>query len=97
LIEDKCSDGFVSLKEECDDGNNINGDGCSSLCKLEKGTNCKNVRNEGPSECFNTLGWTLTLKTDMLIPSKVTITFSDEIIYDINAFKSYDSLFKIEI
>ncbi len=30
-----CGDGIIEATEECDDGNNINGDGCSSICKNE--------------------------------------------------------------
>lgn len=31
-----CGDGIVNLPgEQCDDGNNVNGDGCSSICKNE--------------------------------------------------------------
>ncbi|CAD8196825.1 unnamed protein product [Paramecium pentaurelia] len=32
----KCGDGILRLTEQCDDGNNIDGDGCSSTCKLEQ-------------------------------------------------------------
>ena len=32
LISDNCGDGFVSFNEKCDDGNLINGDGCSDVC-----------------------------------------------------------------
>ncbi|MFH1426462.1 MAG: DUF4215 domain-containing protein, partial [Candidatus Kerfeldbacteria bacterium] len=30
-----CGDGTVDATEECDDGNNIDGDGCSALCVVE--------------------------------------------------------------
>jgi cysteine-rich repeat protein len=30
-----CGDGFIQEGEQCDDGNTINGDGCSSSCALE--------------------------------------------------------------
>jgi cysteine-rich repeat protein len=30
-----CGDGEVTKGEECDDGNNVNGDGCSAECNLE--------------------------------------------------------------
>ncbi len=35
-IEPKCGDGKLDAGEECDDGNNINGDGCSADCKIEE-------------------------------------------------------------
>lgn len=30
-----CGDGVVHAPEECDDGNKIDGDGCSSICRIE--------------------------------------------------------------
>jgi fibro-slime domain-containing protein len=35
-----CGDGIL-LNEECDDGNNIDGDGCSKECKPEPGFTCR--------------------------------------------------------
>jgi cysteine-rich repeat protein len=32
-----CGDGVLDAGEECDDGNNISGDGCSATCELEEG------------------------------------------------------------
>ncbi len=32
-----CGDGNLDPGEQCDDGNNINGDGCSSVCRTEGG------------------------------------------------------------
>ncbi len=37
--------------DDCDDGNNINGDGCSSKCKLEKNYVCKNGGLLVPNIC----------------------------------------------
>jgi cysteine-rich repeat protein len=34
IIEGTCGDGRVGPGEECDDGNEINGDGCSASCQL---------------------------------------------------------------
>uniref|UniRef100_K7FTJ5 Pappalysin 2 n=1 Tax=Pelodiscus sinensis TaxID=13735 RepID=K7FTJ5_PELSI len=45
-----CGEGKVtlSLEEECDDGNLLDGDGCSGKCKKEKGFNCVGE----PSLCY---------------------------------------------
>ncbi len=32
-----CGDGNLDPEEECDDGNNVDGDGCSSTCQIEVG------------------------------------------------------------
>ena len=37
-----CGDGEYDGGEGCDDGNKIDGDGCSSLCKAETGSQCTN-------------------------------------------------------
>jgi cysteine-rich repeat protein len=45
-VTDVCGDGYVFGEEECDDNNLINGDGCSSTCKLES---CDDVECVGKS------------------------------------------------
>jgi Notch-like protein len=36
-----CGDSIImSPNEECDDGNTVNNDGCSSTCKVENDFNC---------------------------------------------------------
>jgi fibro-slime domain-containing protein len=35
-----CGNGIVQVGEECDDGNDVSGDGCSSTCQIEKGWVC---------------------------------------------------------
>ena len=37
--DDICGDG-IKIYTECDDGNTINGDGCSSACKVETDYTC---------------------------------------------------------
>ena len=38
-----CGNGNVDAAygEDCDDGNTLNGDGCSNACKVENGWDCK--------------------------------------------------------
>lgn len=35
------------IYEECDDGNNDNGDGCSSNCRVESGYECTTYADDG--------------------------------------------------
>lgn len=46
----RCGDGRVDtgIKEECDDGNKLSGDGCDKNCLVER---CGNNRLEGNEEC----------------------------------------------
>ena len=37
---------------ECDDGNNIDGDGCSRDCYVEKGYVCRGGSPDGADNCF---------------------------------------------
>jgi len=45
-----CGNNNIDENEECDDGNNISGDGCNLACKKE-GNVCGNGRIEGVEEC----------------------------------------------
>jgi cysteine-rich repeat protein len=49
-----CGDGVRDPKEECDDGNRVNGDGCSDTCKIENHppiAACKNVTACADAAC----------------------------------------------
>ena len=48
-----CGDGNVdkNANEECDDGNQVNGDGCSSTCKKENGFNCVDTKQSDAQPC----------------------------------------------
>jgi fibro-slime domain-containing protein len=35
-----CGDGVVERSEQCDDGNTVNGDGCSRICQIEANWDC---------------------------------------------------------
>ena len=35
VVEGACGDGYLDPGEQCDDGNNVGGDGCSAGCRLE--------------------------------------------------------------
>lgn len=50
-----CGDGkFVTDLWECDDGNNVDGDGCSSTCQVEPGFwKCINGSYSTPHICYD--------------------------------------------
>ena len=50
---DSCGDGNVHQDEECDDGNQISGDGCSEECTVEEGWLCDDAE---PSQCTEEKG-----------------------------------------
>jgi cysteine-rich repeat protein len=47
-----CGNGIVEAGEQCDDGNNINGDGCSSTCRIEP-TFCRDGSITLTGECLD--------------------------------------------
>ena len=46
-----CGDGINLGEYECDDENNINGDGCSNKCRTEEGFNCQGGGSTTPDQC----------------------------------------------
>ncbi|KAL4495669.1 hypothetical protein ABPG72_014138 [Tetrahymena utriculariae] len=55
-VQAKCGDGILTQDtEQCDDGNNLNNDGCSSTCQIEPGWQCCIANNPNPSNwiCSN--------------------------------------------
>ncbi|CDW89486.1 UNKNOWN [Stylonychia lemnae] len=73
-----CGDGFNYGSFQCDDGNSINGDGCSSACTIEKGFNCTTGSKFTPSICMDNKNPTPTLS---LISSRnfIYIQFDEEV------------------
>lgn len=53
-----CGNGTGESPEECDDGNTIDGDGCSSKCKLEMGGNIGACPGKGIRLPVGTMGFT---------------------------------------
>ncbi len=53
--ETLCGDGAIARGEECDDGNDQDGDGCDAACAIEPGWACYEPTG-GASECEETCG-----------------------------------------
>jgi cysteine-rich repeat protein len=59
LEQPTCGDGVLDFDELCDDGNNINGDGCNEVCEeeacgngaLDGGEECDDGNNENGDDC----------------------------------------------
>jgi cysteine-rich repeat protein len=68
----QCGDGFVRLSEECDDGNTINGDGCSSTCLVETNYSCEtNARDS--SDCYFVADITLSIINITYVPNTTQV------------------------
>ena len=72
-----CGDGIHEGQLDCDDGNLIDGDGCSSQCKIEDGYKCEISKQGGPDICTDNLPpeAIIILKTNFLLE----IRFTEEI------------------
>ncbi len=58
-----CGDGQIQAEhEQCDDGNSVDGDGCSSSCSFESGFTC--ITKNGKSECSSILCGNGVIDTD---------------------------------
>ena len=72
-----CGDGLLFNTEtsghQCDDGNNVNGDGCDSNCQKEPGWDCQRNNSYTPDVCHDTTPFNLTLKLSPSNPEKVII------------------------
>ena len=61
LCNEVCGDG-LRFNLACDDGNNVDGDGCSSDCKIETGYNCMGGSPNSKDTCSNYRPSVLVLK-----------------------------------
>jgi fibro-slime domain-containing protein len=50
-----CGNGSLESGEECDDGNLVNGDGCSSTCQIEPGFTCTTQTNSDTQPCMQAM------------------------------------------
>lgn len=51
---EKCGDGIL-FDMQCDDGNNLDFDGCSHSCTIERGFKCVGGSENSSSKCLNAL------------------------------------------
>lgn len=85
---EKCGDGFL-YDLGCDDGNLIDGDGCSSTCTVEPSFICKYGTPYAASKCFYNSSVCLSLTSINKIPNKNSL----RIIFTFNPYtKAVDRL-----
>jgi len=75
-------------QNECDDGNTIDGDGCSSQCKIESGFNC--YKTNGPDICYDIVPPKATMQIKRV--NRLIITFSETVIIRTNSTKLAESM-----
>lgn len=70
-----CGDGRLYTLE-CDDGNNVDGDGCSKDCRIEKGYTCVNGSWGNKSLCSYSGSLEFTLDKTIKNPDANGLTFT---------------------
>ncbi len=56
-----CGDSNIDPGEDCDDGNQVDGDGCSKECKVEAGFTCQAEEHKDTQQCSTGTGECLVL------------------------------------
>jgi cysteine-rich repeat protein len=68
---ENCGDGLNFGLMQCDDGNSISGDGCSSSCEIETDWECKGGSPTSVDNCsyveLNIVGMTVTPNNNLVI------------------------------
>ncbi|CAD8196500.1 unnamed protein product [Paramecium octaurelia] len=72
----QCGDQILSINEQCDDGNQYSGDGCSINCKTEENWKCN---EEQPNQCFKQTKFFLKYENQTYEHQFVFLMFSNEV------------------
>ena len=72
-----CGDGFNMGENECDDGNLLDGDGCSKDCKIEEGFICRGGNSTNKDACLDVKPPTLEINTRLSIENQFSFDFSE--------------------
>ncbi len=68
---------------ECDDGNVLNGDGCSADCTVEAGYACSGGNTTSPDVCVSTRALTATLS--LVRANLLLVSFSESVVSSVNS------------
>ncbi|EKX50957.1 hypothetical protein GUITHDRAFT_103539 [Guillardia theta CCMP2712] len=80
----RCGDGVLTAPEQCDDGNSVSGDGCSSTCQVEQGWECdQELWPEVKSSCFKCACGCHKYKEESGIVNESSFVNYVECVYDI--------------
>lgn len=78
VCKELCGDGIDLGLNECEDGNEEDGDGCSSTCKLEPNYACQSETPNGPFSCWLTAA-PFIKSTDISPEFSITFEFSEPV------------------
>ena len=72
-----CGDGLNMGEHECDDGNDVDGDGCSKECKIEEGFVCRGGNSTNMDSCLDVKSPTLDINPRLSTTNKYSFDFSE--------------------
>ena len=76
-----CGDSKNMGLVECDDGNLISGDGCSSTCQIEDNYICKGGNESNPDICKETIPPIINSFIQLEDPTLFQISFSEPVLF----------------
>ena len=81
VCHEVCGDGRrVLMATGCDDGNQIDGDGCSSSCQVESGWSCAGGSLTSPDVCVGLIGPEVRIITNIYDPTSFKISFDKKVV-----------------
>ena len=97
VCKDVCGDGKRILKTtKCDDGNTIDGDGCSSSCTIEANWTCSGGSETTADVCISLYGPTPIITVNSRDPTWFQIGFDRQVVNTLQA-SEYNSQIDIEL
>jgi cysteine-rich repeat protein len=99
-----CGDNFISVGEQCEDGNTASNDGCSATCQIEAGYTCTTAL---PNVCtaiiscpapgqlvvYNGTGLPLAINDNVTVTNSINVTATGNVvqaIFQLNLTHTYD-------
>ncbi|CAD8166151.1 unnamed protein product [Paramecium pentaurelia] len=91
--KNSCGDQITQLEEECDDGNQLNYDGCSDKCQIEENWHCT---QKVPNRCYSYTSFLLSFLNQTYDKQYIQMSFTQRVRWN-GSFSNFSEAIQIEI